>query len=138
MTILVGNEVLPRQLQLKYFCNMLSNCMMLKIPAITKICGCTELTDKLNTWRRTFIMTLTMLCNFEILPAVKDWCEAFQNISKHYVKFFAGLVRNLLSSIICSTNLGILLFKILIMSIMTFQNVLPSSPLLSFYGTITG
>ena len=48
-TILVGNDVLPRQLQLKHFCKMLANCMMLKIRAITKNCRCVELTDTLNT-----------------------------------------------------------------------------------------
>ena len=36
---LVGNDVLPRSLQLKHFCNM-SNCVMSKIRAITKICRC--------------------------------------------------------------------------------------------------
>ena len=111
--------MLLRQLQLKHFCNMLPNCMVLKIPAITKICCCVELTDTLNTWQRKFTMIITMLCNFEIFTSCQGLIWSF---SKHYAKIFAGLDRNALSSIICSADLGILLFKILMISIMTFEN----------------
>ena len=42
LIILVANDVLSRKLQLKHFCNMLSNCMMSKTHAITKIYCCAE------------------------------------------------------------------------------------------------
>ena len=60
-----------------------------------------------------------MLCNFEIFTSCQGLIRSF---SKHYAKIFAGLDRNLLLSIICSADLGILLFKILMISIMTFEN----------------
>ena len=66
---------------------MLSNCMMSKTRAITKICCCAELTDKLNTCGKKFIMVIMMLCYFEILPTVKDQYEPFQNITLNLKRF---------------------------------------------------
>ena len=61
----------------------MSNCMMSKIRAITKICRCAELTDALNTWRKTFIMIVIMLCYIEIFIS----CQGLMRTSsKHYSK----------------------------------------------------
>ena len=61
----------------------MSNCMMSKIRAITKICRCAELTDALNTWRKTFIMIAIMLCYIEIFIS----CQGLMRTSsKHYSK----------------------------------------------------
>ena len=62
---------------------MLSNCMMSKTRAITKICRCAELTDTLNTWRKRFIMIIIMLCYFEIFTSCQGSMRTF---SKHYSK----------------------------------------------------
>ena len=62
---------------------MLSNCMMSKTRAITKICRCAELTDTLNTWRKRFIMIIIMLCSFEIFTSCQGSMRTF---SKHYSK----------------------------------------------------
>ena len=75
--------MLPRKLQLKHFCNMLSNCMMSKTRAVTKICRCAELTDTLNTWWKRFIMIIIMLCYFEIFTSCQGSMGTF---SKHYSK----------------------------------------------------
>ena len=75
--------MLPRKLQLKHFCNMLSNCMMSKTRAVTKICRCAELTDTLNTWWKRFIMIIIMLCYFEIFTSCQGSMRTF---SKHYSK----------------------------------------------------
>ena len=68
---LVGNDVLPRSLQLKHFCNM-SNCVMSKIRAIT-----------LNTWWKRFIMIIIKLLYFEIFTSCQGLMQTF---SKHYSK----------------------------------------------------
>ena len=81
--ILVGNDVLPRKLQLKHFCNMLSNCMMSKTRAVTKICGCAELTDTLNTRGKRFIMIIIMLRYSEFFTSYQGSMGTF---SKHYSK----------------------------------------------------
>ena len=61
----------------------MSNCMMSKIGAITKICRCAELTDALNTWRKTFTMIVIMLCYIEIFIS----CQGLMRTSlKHYSK----------------------------------------------------
>ena len=62
---------------------MLSNCMMSKTRAVTKICRCAELTDTLNTWWKRFIMIIIMLCYFEIFTSCQESMRAF---SKHYSK----------------------------------------------------
>ena len=62
---------------------MLSNCMMSKTRAITKICHCVELTDTLNTWRKRYVMIMIMLCSYEIFTS----CDAkMRTFSKHYSK----------------------------------------------------
>ena len=61
----------------------MSNCMMSKIRAITKICCCPELTDALNTWRKTFIMIVIMLCYIEIFISCQG---SMWTSSKHYSK----------------------------------------------------
>ena len=61
----------------------MSNCMMSKIRAITKICRCAELTDALNTWRKTFIMIVIMLCYIEIFISCQG---SMWTSSKHYSK----------------------------------------------------
>ena len=58
--------------------------MMSKTCAITKVCRCTENTDKINTWRKKYIMIITMLCYFEIFNSCQ---ESMQTFSKHYSKF---------------------------------------------------
>ena len=63
--------------------NMLSNCMMSKTHTITKISGCAELTDTLNTWWQRFIMITIMLCYFEIFTSCQGSMGTF---SKHYSK----------------------------------------------------
>ena len=62
---------------------MLSNCMMSKIRAVTKICRCAELTNTLNTWRKRFIMIIIMLWYFEIFTSCQGLMWTF---SKHYSK----------------------------------------------------
>ena len=62
---------------------MLSNCIMSKARAITKICRCAKLTDTLNTWRKRFIMIIIMLCYFEIFTSSQGSMRTF---SKHYPK----------------------------------------------------
>ena len=74
--------MLPRQLQLKHFCNMLSNCMMSKTQAITKICPCTQLTDTLNAWGKRFMMIMIMLCYFEIFTSCQGSMLTFSKQSK--------------------------------------------------------
>ena len=81
--ILVGNGVLPRQLQLKHFCNILSNCMMSKRHAITKVCRCAELIDTLNTCWKRLIMVIIMLCYSEDVTSYQGSMRTF---SKHYSK----------------------------------------------------
>ena len=61
----------------------MSNCMMSKIHAITKICRCAELTDTLNTRWKRFIMIIKMLRSFEIFTSCQG---SMQNFSKHYSK----------------------------------------------------
>ena len=53
--------MLLRELQLKKFCN-LSNCMISKTHAITKIFCRAEHTVTLNTWRKRFIIIIILLC----------------------------------------------------------------------------
>ena len=62
---------------------MLSNCMMSKIRAITKIYRCAKLTDILNTWQKRFIMIIIMLRSFEIFTSCQGLMQTF---SKHYFK----------------------------------------------------
>ena len=62
---------------------MLSNCMMSKTRAITKICRCAELTDTLNTWGKRFIMTVIILWYFKIFTSCQGSMRTF---SKHYSK----------------------------------------------------
>ena len=62
---------------------MLSNCMMSKTRAITKICRCVEHTDTLNTWRKRFIMIIIMLCYSEIFTSCQGEIWTF---SKYYSK----------------------------------------------------
>ena len=61
----------------------MSNCMMSKTRAITKICRCAELTDTLNTWRKRFSLIVIMLCSFEIFTSCQGSMRTF---SKHYSK----------------------------------------------------
>ena len=62
---------------------MLSNCMMSKTRAITKICYCAELTDILNTWRKRVILIIIILWFFLIFTN----CEgSMRTFSKHYSK----------------------------------------------------
>ena len=67
----------------KHFCNILSNCMIPKIRAITKICPCSGLSDTSNTWRKRFIMIIIMLCYFEIFTSCQG---SMRNFSKPYSK----------------------------------------------------
>ena len=69
---------------------MLSNCIMSKTRAITKICDCAELTDTLNTWRKKIIMIIIILCYFEILTSCQGSMLTF---SKHYAKGKTVLVK---------------------------------------------
>ena len=69
---------------------MLSNCIMSKTRAITKICDCAELTDTLNTWRKKIIMIIIILCYFEILTSCQG---SMQTFSKHYAKGKTILVK---------------------------------------------
>ena len=62
---------------------MLSNCMMWKTSAITKICRCTELTDTLSTWWKRFIMIIIMLWYLEIFTSFQGSLWTF---SKHNSK----------------------------------------------------
>ena len=75
--------MLPRQLQLKHFCNILSNCMMSKRHAITKVCRCAELIDTLNTCWKRLIMVIIMLCYSEDVTSYQGSMRTF---SKHYSK----------------------------------------------------
>ena len=56
---------------------------MSKTRSVTKICCCVELTDTLNTWPKRFIMTIVMLCFFEIFTHCQ---ESMPTFSKHYSK----------------------------------------------------
>ena len=67
-------------MQLKHFCNMLSNCMMSKTRAVTKICPCA---DTLNTWPKRFIMIIKILFCFEICTSCQG---SMRNFSKHHSK----------------------------------------------------
>ena len=72
------------------FFNMFSNCMMPKTAGVTKIYGCGELTDTLNTWRKRFIMIIIiMLCYFEIFTSCYQLssCKPFQNIILNAKRF---------------------------------------------------
>ena len=61
----------------------MSNCMMLKTCAITKICSCTELTYTSNTWGKRFIMIVIMSHYFEIFTN----CQGLmRNFSRHHYK----------------------------------------------------
>ena len=62
---------------------MLSNCMMSKTCAITKICRCTELTGTLNTWQKRFITIIIMLHPFEIFTSCQ---RSMWTFSKHCSK----------------------------------------------------
>ena len=53
-------------------------------------------------------------------------------------KIFTRLIRNWQTAKICSVNLGVLLFKMLMIYIMTFEDLVLSNPFLSFYWTIIG
>ena len=73
-------------LPLKRFCNM-SNCMMSKTHAITKIFHRAEHTDTLNTWRIGFIIIIILLFidNNVVLILFFSSCQAsIRNFSKHY------------------------------------------------------
>ena len=63
------------------FVTLLSNCMMLKTRAITKICRCAELTDTSNTWAKTFIMIVIMLRYFEVFTNCQG---SMRNFPKHH------------------------------------------------------
>ena len=77
------NDVLSLSLQLKHYCDMLSNCTVSKTLAIIKICRCLELTNTLNTWWKRFLMIIMMLCCFETFTSSEG---SMQNFSKHYSK----------------------------------------------------
>ena len=62
---------------------MLSNCMMLKTRAITKICSCAELTYTWNTWGKRFIIIVIMSRYFEIFTSCQGSTWTF---SKHHCK----------------------------------------------------
>ena len=62
---------------------MLSNCMMLKIRAITKICSCAELIYTSNTCGKRFIMIVIMSRYFEIFASCQG---SMRNFSKHHYK----------------------------------------------------
>ena len=62
---------------------MLSNCMMLKTRAITKICSCAELTYTSNTWGKRFIMIVIMSRYFEVFTSCQG---SMRNFSKHHYK----------------------------------------------------
>ena len=57
---------------------------MSKTRSITKIWCCVELTDTLNTWPKRFIMTIVMLCYFEIFTHCQE--SMIPTFSKHYSK----------------------------------------------------
>ena len=61
----------------------MSNCMMSKTRAITKICRCVEVTDTLNTCGKKFIMITVMVCYYEIFTSCQGSMRTF---SKHYSK----------------------------------------------------
>ena len=63
------------------FVTLLSNCMMLKTRAITKICRCAELTDTSNTCAKTFIMIVIMLRYFEVFTNCQG---SMRNFPKHH------------------------------------------------------
>ena len=62
--------------------------MMLKIPAITKICGCAELTDTLNTWREKIYNdynNVVQFWNFYQLSRIDaKLFKTFQNITQKF------------------------------------------------------
>ena len=62
---------------------MLSNCMMLKTRAITKICSCAELTYTSNTWGKRFIIIVITSRYFEIFTSCQG---SMRNFSKHHYK----------------------------------------------------
>ena len=62
---------------------MLSNCMMLKIRAITKICSCAELIYTSNTCGKRFIMIVIISRYFEIFASCQG---SMRNFSKHHYK----------------------------------------------------
>ena len=59
---------------------MLSNCMMSKTRAVTKIYHSTKFIDTLNTWRKRFIMVIIMLCNFEIFTGCQGSMRTFSKL----------------------------------------------------------
>ena len=71
-------------MQYKRFCNM-SNCMMLKTRAITKICSCAELTYTSNTWGKTFIMIVIMLRYFEFFTSCHGLMRNFSKTEESVV-----------------------------------------------------
>ena len=59
----------------------MSNCMMSKTRAVTKIYCCAELTYSLNTSWKRFIIIIIILCYFKIFTSSQG---SMQTFSKHY------------------------------------------------------
>ena len=99
---------------------------------IKKACTHFFSTKGVGFWRRHFQVTylVPMLFSLEVWEKKKPWETSIYYTAlfcwfllPSRAKIFAGLVKNWLTSTICSANLGILLFKILMISIITLKTL---------------